>query len=82
MSIIVPPKQAVNVVDLPEERRIRCRTTADGALQYWIIGDWRRGRQYPVSPSVDNWRKETETLADQLQKDVPVEIGKAENVKP
>ena len=80
MGMIVSPQQVVDVLDLPEERRIRCRLSDDGELRYWLIGDWRRGRQHPVAPTIDNWRKELKQLAGLLLNDVRVRIGEPEDV--
>ncbi|MCC6488881.1 MAG: DUF4861 family protein [Candidatus Hydrogenedentes bacterium] len=65
LSVMVPPSVAKEVVELDHERRIRC-SAQDASLRYWILGDWRRGMQYPVAPTVDNWRRETNELARQL----------------
>jgi hypothetical protein len=78
------------VLDLhyqPAERRIRCRTsdrcrpTGDGKLHYWIIGDWRRGRQYPVAPTVDNWNRQLHDLGQLLLDDVNLTIDPSEAVQ-
>ena len=80
MGLIVPPDRVVDVLDLPEERRVQCRPSDDGELRYWIIGDWRRGRQYPVAPTIDNWAKELRQLATLLLNDVRIEIGGPERM--
>ncbi len=82
MAILVDPvNQVEGIVDLAEERRIRCHLTDKGKLRYWIIGDWRRGRQHPVAPTAENWRREVEALAAELRQGVIVEVGKPEGVK-
>ncbi|MBN1492388.1 MAG: DUF4861 family protein [Phycisphaerae bacterium] len=81
MGLIVAPGVIVDEIDLPEERRVRCRTAADGTLRYWVIGDWRCGRQYPVAPTIDNWSRELRVLADQLLREVPVAMGKVEDIR-
>ena len=73
LSVIVPPSVAKEIVELDSERRIRCGAP-DATLRYWILGDWRRGRQYPVAPTVDNWRRETGELARQLTQEPVVTI--------
>ena len=69
MAVIVPPERLSSFVDEKDERRIRCRTD-DGKLRYWIVGDWRRGRQHPVAPTIDNWHGEMKELAGRLHLDV------------
>jgi len=81
MSLFVPPDAVVDVVDLPEERRVRCRTSDGGRLRYWVIGDWRRGRRHPIAPTVDNWRRESHTLAGLLLGNVRIEIGEPHKVR-
>lgn len=71
MAVIVEPGRVADVLDLPEEHRIRCRTD-DHELRYWVIGDWRRGRQHPIAPSVDTWREEVCELADGLVSSIEI----------
>ena len=75
MAVIAAPESVVKVIDLPDERRMQCRTSADGQLRYWIMGDWRRGRQHPIAPTIDNWKTEMGELAGLLNKDVNISIG-------
>ncbi len=80
MGLIVDPSLFVDVVDLPDQRRLRCRVE-DDRLRFWVIGDWRRGRQHPISPNVDNWRREMSALAAHLTSDAKVEVGRPEEVR-
>jgi len=78
LGLIVPPDQLVDAVDIqgkPGERRLRCRVGEDGQLRYWIIGDWRRGRQHPVAPNLDNWKRELQALADLVHHDVSITLS-------
>ncbi len=81
MGVIVPPEAVVHVDDLPAERRIRCHLSNAGNLRYWIIGDWRRGRQYPIAPTVDNWNRQMHSLSQLLLNEVKITIGQSEAVK-
>jgi hypothetical protein len=72
MAVVTAPESVVKVIDLPEERRMQCRTDANGQLRYWILGDWRRGRQHPIAPTLDNWKTEVGSLAEMLNKDVAI----------
>lgn len=78
MGLIVPPDLRVETIDLKAERQLRCRLDADSTLRYWIIGDWRRGRQHPVAPTIDNWQRELSELADLLHQPVRVTLGQVE----
>ncbi len=79
LAVIVPNAQLNEVVDLEPERRLRC-AAPEHMLRYWIIGDWRRGRQYPVSPTIDNWRYEVDTLARIVTRDPGISLGNVEAV--
>ena len=74
LGLIVPPEALKDVIDLADERRLLC-DTSDGALRYWIIGDWRRGRQYPIAPTISNWRRELSDVCGSLLADVKVSLG-------
>jgi len=80
MGLIISPRVVEKVIDLKDERRILCRIP-DGKLRYWLIGDWRRGRQHPVAPTIDNWHWELNELADRLLSDVRVTIGQPEKIQ-
>jgi len=81
MAVIAQAARVVDVIDLPEERRMRCRLDENGELRYWIIGDWRRGRRHPVAPTVRNWEKEVQALADSLVDNMQINVGSVEDVK-
>jgi len=74
LGLIVPPDSLKDVVELAAEHRLRCQVSGR-TLRYWIIGDWRRGRRFPVAPTVDNWRQELGALAGPLHRDVRVVLG-------
>ncbi|HOW69435.1 MAG TPA: DUF4861 family protein [Phycisphaerae bacterium] len=80
MAIIVPPGQVHDYLDLPAERRLCCRLVEDRKLTYWIWGDWRRGRQHPIAPTIDDWRAEVRELAMLLHHPPRIEIGELEEV--
>ena len=80
MGLIVSPQQFIGLSDETEERRLRCRMSKDNCLRYWVIGDWRRGRQYPVAPTMANWQQEVRSLACLLLDDLQLEMGRPENV--
>ncbi|HOA71992.1 MAG TPA: DUF4861 family protein [Phycisphaerae bacterium] len=79
MAVIAPPASVIKIVDLPHERRMQCKLE-NGRLRYWLIGDWRRGRQHPVAPTIDNWQREVSELAKFLNKDAGVTLGAVESV--
>jgi len=83
MAIVIDSANpAQDIVDLPEERRIRCRLTDKGELRYWIIGDWRRGRQHPIAPTVENWQREVEALAAEFRQSVTILADKSGGLRP
>ena len=81
MSVIVPPEQLVGFIDANDDRQARCKTTDDGRLRYWIVGDWRRGRQHPVAPTIDNWHQEMKELAALLHHPAGVVLEQAEDAR-
>lgn len=81
MAIVVPPVQVDDFVDLPHERRVRCRLAEGGGLTYWIWGDWRRGRQHPIAPTIANWRAEVRELAESLNHGLQVHLSPPERVE-
>jgi len=80
LGVIVAPEVVKDVRTINNERHIRCRPSSDGRLRYWVIGDWRRGRQYPVAPTANHWRRELEQLAELLLQDINVNVGRSEDV--
>ena len=80
MGLIVAPDAVVDVRIEPAERRIRCRTDG-GRLRYWLIGDWRRGRPYPIAPAKSDWQREVQSLARLLLDEVRLEPAPAEVVQ-
>jgi len=57
LGLIVPPERLKNMVELAGQRRLRCQCP-DATLRYWIIGDWRRGRRFPIAPTISYWKRE------------------------
>jgi hypothetical protein len=61
------------------ERHVVLQADSNGELTYYIVGDWRRGRTFPVAPTVTDWENEMKALATRLHNPVRVIIGKREN---
>ena len=80
MGLIAPPKTFEAVADEPSERRIKYRTTDGGKFRYWLIADWRRGRQFPVAPTAEDWRKQLHDLSKLLLNEPGIAIGAPESV--
>ncbi|MCL4217591.1 MAG: DUF4861 family protein [Candidatus Hydrogenedentes bacterium] len=75
LGVIVPPAALESIEDAGHEQRLVCNASGHG-LTYWIIGDWRRGRQYAVSAGPATWRWELEQLANRLQSTPRVKVNK------
>jgi hypothetical protein len=60
-----------------EENQHEVMLTAAPAetLTYYLIGDWRRGRMFPVAPTFDNWEIEVRALAERLRSPLHTRIG-------
>ncbi len=76
VGVIVPPEQWQGIEQLDDERRVRCAIPGD-VFRYWIIGTWRRGMQYPVAPTAENWQRDLEVLASDLNNPVVMEVAVA-----
>ena len=81
MGLIAPPKTLEAVADEPSERRIKYRTIDGGELRYWLIADWRRGRQFPVAPTAEDWRKQLHNLSMLLLHEPGITIGSPKSVR-
>ena len=46
---------------------------------YYLVGDWRRGRMFPVAPTVANWQNETRALAARLHSPLHTRTGNVES---
>ena len=79
MGLIFAPDRLKDVVKVADEQRLLLKPD-DGRLRYWIIGDWRRGRPFPVAPTIDNWRNELTSLSGRLQGKVSIAVGSAEEL--
>ena len=77
IGLIFPPDRLKDVAKLADERRPLLKLD-DGQVRFWIIGDWRRGRPFPVAPTADNWRNELTSLAGRLEGKVTIGVGAAE----
>ncbi len=80
-GVLFDPKRTDGRIDLPKERCVKLRTTGGGKLRYWLLGDWRRGRQHPIAPIVRNWQEALAALANLLVNDATLAIGRAEALK-
>jgi hypothetical protein len=80
LALITRPSRIQDVTSLPAEHRLICETNAQGQLKYWVIGDWRRGRDYPVAPTASDWQRSVRLLAERLVDDVQVRVGPREQV--
>ena len=78
LGLIAEPGAFIGIDEAEKERRYQLRPSADGTLRYWIVADWRRGRQYPVAPTAENWRNEVLDLGESLLNPADVSIWRPE----
>ncbi len=84
LAVLYPPAAAEKTLCLQEETRVLCAPRypdgdADGAhFRYWILGAWRRGMQYPVAPTAEDWYREARERAAFLTAGRAVTLGRAE----
>lgn len=79
LGVICEASSVARVVDLETERRIQCRADGD-TFRYWIVGTWRRGMQFPIAPTVDNWRRTLAELATELNHLPEIRVEQARRV--
>lgn len=81
LAVLFSPETAEKTLSLKEETRAVCAPRypsagADGAhFRYWIVGTWRRGMQYPVAPTADDWYREARERAAFLNAVRTVALG-------
>jgi hypothetical protein len=61
------------------QRDVTFNVPAGKTSTYYVVGDWRRGRMFPVAPTVANWESETRRLAARLHSPVQILIGSVES---
>jgi hypothetical protein len=72
------PMDMASLRSTGNERHVVLKTVSNKELTYYIVGDWRRGRTFPVAPIVTDWENEMKALATRLHTPVRVIIGKRE----
>ncbi len=77
MAAIFPQTALAGFSDGELERRVKLRTGPGQEMLFYVVGDWRRGRQFPVAPTITNWEKEIGRLAHRIQNPVSVKVGQA-----
>jgi hypothetical protein len=81
LAVIALPEQVDEIVAFPDERRMICTPRAREPFKYWILGGWRRGMQYPIAPTVENWQRTVEELALRKHAEVTVTVHKTEQIR-
>jgi hypothetical protein len=72
------PTDMASLHSTDNERHIVLQTMSHKQLTYYTVGDWRRGRTFPVAPIVTDWEKEMKALATRLHNPVRVTTGSLE----
>jgi hypothetical protein len=73
-------RKGAAVLKLDAKQREVAFTAPPGETStYYLVGDWRRGRMFPVAPTVANWQSETRALAARLHSHLRTLIGKVES---
>lgn len=80
-GLIFSPHEYRGFIETEKERKVRLRLCPDQNLRYLIVGDWRRGRRFPIAPTVENWRQELRSLALCWQNPLEVRVGKPERLR-
>jgi len=71
-------KRAAVLKQEPNQRQLVFTAAPGETSTFYLIGDWRRGRMFPVAPTVANWENEMRTLAARLHSPLRTRIGRAE----
>jgi hypothetical protein len=70
------PMDMASLRSTGNERHIVLQTAPNKELTYYIVGDWRRARTFPIAPIVTDWENEMKALAARLHNPVRVIIAK------
>src|SRR6185312_8317650 len=65
-----------------KERHVVLPSAPNKDVTYYLVGDWRRGRTFPIAPIVTDWENEVKALAARLHAPVRVINGKRETRAP
>ena len=74
IGLIVNPDNLTDIIDLKQQRNLLCQTS-DNNIRYWIVGNWREARRFPVAPTIDNWKKELRQLSKLLLNEVDTTVS-------
>ncbi len=72
-------RRPAGLKETPTQRELIFAAKPGETLTYYLIGDWRRGRMFPVAPTAANWQNEIRALAVRLHAPVQSRIGNAES---
>jgi hypothetical protein len=72
------PMDMASLRSTGNERHVVLKTVSNKELTYYIVGDWRRVRTFPIAPIVTDWEAEMKALAARLHNPVRVVIEKRE----
>ena len=78
MASVFPRSALAGFAEGRAERWVKLRATPDHPAQFYIVGDWRRGRTFPVAPTAANWEKEIADLARRLRSPAVWKLERAE----
>jgi hypothetical protein len=73
------PANTASLRTTDEERCVVLHAAPNKELTYYIVGDWRRGRTFPIAPMIADWENEVKALAARLHAPVRVITGQRES---
>ncbi len=77
MAAVFPRSVLVGFAEGRAERWVKLRAAPDQPSQFYVVGDWRRGRTFPVAPAAVNWEREIAGLARRLHSPIAWKLEKA-----
>ncbi len=77
-TAVVVGKGAAGKAKLVEGNQAVVPLSRNGDLTWYLIGDWRRARTFPVAPTISNWRAEIAALSHRLHTPCTLQFGPKE----
>jgi hypothetical protein len=81
MALLFDPEDFGGMVELSAERRVKLRAEVGREMSYVIMADWLRGRQYPRSPTIENWHGELKRMSLLYRQPIEVEVLRPKTTK-
>jgi hypothetical protein len=72
------PKRSATLQQQANQRDVLFTGAPGETFTWYAVGDWRRGRMFPVAPTASNWESDISALAARLHSPLQVRVGRVE----